>query len=104
MQLFSPSWIYLLPGTSVIVWIDEVEGRRKGRRLRIRRPAGEKMKNYWLIAAAVFFALIVGALTPLPRDRLAQTAKTGSESHVVRVDPDAGYDWRAPPSGGGNKF
>ena len=62
------------------------------------------MKNYWLIAAAVFFALIVGALTPLPRDRPAQTAKTGSESHVVRVDPGAGYDWRAPPSGSGNKF
>jgi hypothetical protein len=62
------------------------------------------MKNYWLIAAAVVFALIVGALTPLPRDRVAQTAKTGGESHVVRVDPENGYDWRAPSTGGDKKF
>ncbi|MFY9656387.1 MAG: hypothetical protein WAK01_07345 [Methylocystis sp.] len=62
------------------------------------------MKSYWLIAAAVVFALIIGALTPLPRDHLAQTAKTGGESHVVRVDPGAGYDWRAPSMGGEKKF
>ncbi len=43
------------------------------------RPPGEKMKSYWLIAAAVVFALIIGALTPLPRDHLAQTAKTGGK-------------------------
>ena len=75
-----------------------------GRRRRIRRLPGEKMKNYWLIGAAVVFALIVGALTPSPRDRLAQSPKTTGESHVVRVDPDNGYDWRAPPSGGERKF
>jgi hypothetical protein len=62
------------------------------------------MKNYWLIAAAVVFAIIVGAMTPLPRDRVAQTAKTGGESHVVRVDPGNGYDWRAPSIGGDKKF
>ena len=62
------------------------------------------MKNYWLIAAAVVFALIVGALTPMPRNRPAQTANKGVASHVVRVDSDAGYDWRAPPSGGEHKF
>ena len=62
------------------------------------------MKKYWLIAAAVVFALVMGALTPAPRDRLAQSSKTTSESHVVRVDPDAGYDWRAPPNGGERKF
>jgi hypothetical protein len=62
------------------------------------------MKNYWLIAAAIVFALVVGALTPLPRDHLAQSFKTTGESHVVRVDPDNGYDWRAPPSGGERKF
>ena len=62
------------------------------------------MRNFWLIAAAVVFALIVGAMTPLPRDRVAQTAKTGGESQVVRVDPGSGYDWRAPSMNGEKKF
>ena len=64
---------------------------------------GEKMKKYWLIVAAIGFALIVGALTPPPRDRVTQASAT-AESHVVRVDPDNGYDWRAPPTGGEKKF
>ena len=61
------------------------------------------MKSYWLIVAAIGFALVVGALTPSPRDRVAQTSTT-AESHIVRLDPGNGYDWRAPPSGGEKKF
>jgi hypothetical protein len=104
MQLFSGSWIYPLPGSPASSGSTRQSVDGKGAGFGIRRPPGEKMKNYWLIAAAVVFALIVGALTPMPRDRQAQTAKTGGESHVVRVDPGAGYDWRAPPSGSGRKF
>lgn len=61
------------------------------------------MKNYWLIVAAIGFALIVGALTPLPRERVAQTSATAG-SHVVHLDPGSGYDWRAPPNVADRKF
>src|SRR5208283_1256506 len=35
----------------------------------------------------------MGALTPLPRDRLAQTPNATGD-HVVRLDSDNGYEWR----------
>jgi hypothetical protein len=62
------------------------------------------MKSYWLIAAAIVFAVVVGALTPLPRDQVARAPKTTADPHVVRLDPDNAYEWSAPTGGDDRKF